>query len=126
MLASNSPPPYIPAMLRTLSGRLISAILVLFCVGGGGGLPLLDGLLFHELSQTADSTGSHYESSAACHADGCAVRSTAQPARFAPSFGANGWVSSSPERQPLVPSFPACLVESLSGRPLSRAPPCFG
>ena len=113
-------------MLRAFAGRLISACLVLFCIAGGGGLPLLDGLLFHELNQATDSTRSHYESTAACHADGCAVRSTAQPARFAPAFGTERLVSSSPDTRSFVPHFPARLAESLPGRPLSRAPPFFG
>ena len=112
-------------MVRAPLGRLISACLILLFSSGGGRLPLVDGLVFHDRDRGAEVSGSHFESTSACHADGCSIRSTAQPARFAPALLPDAWRSLSPETRFSDLSFPAPLAESLSGRPLSRAPPLF-
>ena len=113
-------------MVRAPLGRLISACLIVLFTSGGGRLPLVDGLIFHSRDRGTETSGSHFESSSACHADGCAIHSTAHATRFAPALLLNAWRSLSPETRYSEPSFPAPLAESRPGRPLSRAPPLFG
>ena len=111
-------------MLRAALRRLCSTALMLVVAGGGGGLPLIDGLFYHSNDQ--DGLRAHYESASGCHADRCALRSTAHESRGLP-------VLLPPVQALIVPPSPLALRQTeplgsrlLSGRPLSRAPPLFG
>ena len=102
--------------------RLFSAILGLMMAGGGGSLPILDGLLFHSRA-AVDTSQAHYETSGNCHSDGCTIRSTAHQARFAPSVAAAGPQLREAESGIVPRTTPAPFTLSLNGQPLSRAPP---
>ena len=110
-------------MRRGLLGRLFSAMLMLVMASGGGSLPTLDGLLFHSRERAADASQAHWETTSGCHSDGCTIRSTAHQARFAPSVGAAGPQLREAEARVASRAFPAPLALSLTGQPLSRAPP---
>ena len=84
-------------MVRTLFSRLASAVLIVSVSSGGGGLPVLDGLIFHTRGQAADALRPHYEATGGCHADGCAIRSTAHQTRFTAGLRPVGPVSAAPE-----------------------------
>lgn len=114
-------------MLRALVfPRLVSAALIVMISSGGGGLPVLDGLIFHTRGRAAEALRPHYEATGGCHADGCAIRSTAHLARCTPSLGTAGLVISPPEMWISVWLSPTPLSNSPFGQPLSRAPPLFG
>jgi hypothetical protein len=102
---------------------LCSAFLILCFTGGGGGLPLLDGVIFHSRDQGTEILRPHFEASSACHADGCTVRSIAQQARYAPVWIPVARILPLSEIADLTRYFPAFLAEPLQGQPLSRAPP---
>jgi hypothetical protein len=113
-------------MFRSLLTRLFSATLILLISGGGGGLPVVDGLVFHSRDGAPETVRSHYEANAGCHADGCAIRSTASLPPLGPAFDPVARISSAAE-QCLVPQvFTVLLSHPLSGQPLSRAPPLLG
>ena len=66
-------------MVRCLVRRMVSAALLLVVGAGGGGLPMLDTLVFHDPDRLAEAFRAHYEASSSCHSDGCSIRSEAQP-----------------------------------------------
>ncbi len=68
-------------MLRTLARWLISVTLTVLVSGGGAGLPALDGLLYHRHAGGAEALRPHYEATSGCHADRCAIFSTASQSR---------------------------------------------
>ncbi len=109
-------------MQKGLWSRLFSATLMLMMAGGGGSLPILDGLLFHR-DRAADVSQAHYETTGSCHSDGCTIRSTAHQARFAPSVAVPGPQLREAESRitPRITQVP--FPFSQSGQPLSRAPP---
>ena len=113
-------------MARALVRRLLAGALIFMISAGGSGLPVLDALIYHSRGPTPQDWQTHYEANGGCHADGCAIKSTAQHARFAPGIGTPN------ERAPSVDVAPAPLapLAALSnapfGQPLSRAPPFLG
>ena len=113
-------------MLRAWCSRLISAGSILLIGMGGGSLPVVDELLFHSRGSAQESTRAHFEATSGCHADGCAVSSTAQQAGFAPALGTPVRRELSPELAALPPGLPPLLSKAPIGQPLSRAPPYFG
>jgi len=113
-------------MLRSLLTRLFSATLILLISGGGGGLPVVDGLVFHSRDGAPETVRSHYEANAGCHADGCAIRATAHLSRLAPVVDPVGRISAAAELSTTSRILPLLHSQPLSGQPLSRAPPLFG
>ena len=113
-------------MFRGLLTRLFSATLILLISGGGGGLPVLDGLIFHSLDRAPQALRPHYEVTGGCHSDGCAIRSTAHLSRLAPAVAPVGRISVAPEYLVASRILPVPHSQPLSGQPLSRAPPLFG
>lgn len=113
-------------MRRTLLSRLFSATLILLISGGGGGLPVVDGLIFHSRDRAAEALHPHFEANGGCHSDGCAIRSTAHHTRYAAAIAAVGPLVLVPQFRPTQPSVAAPRADSLPGQPLSRAPPHFG
>jgi hypothetical protein len=110
-------------MVRSLVRRLVASALLFVVGAGGGGLPILDTLVFHGPDRLAEAARPHYEaSSASCHADGCSVRSLAQSRVLG-----DGWTTvrivtpaeSSIDVEPAEPDF----AVSVSHPYLSRAPP---
>lgn len=110
-------------MRRSLLSRLFSATLILMIGGGGGGLPVIDGLFFHGRDRAPEAPLAHYEANAGCHADGCAIRSTAHHTRLAPAVAAVGPLVSAPVAPPAERLLVTPRSVSLVGQPLSRAPP---
>ena len=113
-------------MLRTWLSRILATFLIVTISGGGSGLPVFDALIYHSGAQSTDDWRSHFESSSGCHADGCAIKSTAQHARYAPGIGAPRELAPNvgPASVPLT--LPALLSRAPLGQPLSRAPPFLG
>ncbi len=110
-------------MLRLLLSRLLATALVLSIGAGGGGLPMVDALIFHSSGQGPELFRPHYEATSGCHADGCAIRSSAQQSRFVLGL-APAVVSSIPpavSRAPSIPSDPP--FARFVTHTLSRAPP---
>jgi len=112
-------------MLRSLLRRLAATGLLLLMGAGGGGLPVLDATLFHSLSERSEPFRAHYEATSGCHADGCALRSTAQESRFAPVLPATGLAVPAPETEVTPPVLQPVPLASQILRHLSRAPPAF-
>src|SRR5690242_2812504 len=69
-------------MARGFLRRLLAITLIFMISAGGSGLPVLDALIYHSRDSTPQDWQTHYEANSGCHADGCAIRSTAQQARF--------------------------------------------
>ena len=112
-------------MIRSLLTRLFSATLILLISSGGGGLPVLDGLIFHSRGRALEALRPHYEKTG-CHADGCAIRATAHLSRLAPVVDPVGRISAAAELSTTSRILPLLHSQPLSGQPLSRAPPLFG
>ncbi len=113
-------------MARAFLRRLL-AISLIFTIGAGGsGMPVLDALIFHSRGVSAEAWRAHYEANSGCHADGCAIKSTAQHARFAPGIDTPSEFAPSvgEASAPFAP--PASLSNAPFGQPLSRAPPFLG
>jgi len=104
---------------------LCSAFLILCFTGGGGGLPVLDGVIFHGRDQGTEILRSHFEATSGCHADGCTVRSVAQQARYAPVWIPVARILPLFQFAELTRYAPPALAEPLRGQPLSRAPPRY-
>jgi hypothetical protein len=113
-------------MIRALLRRVFSVVLIVLASGGGGGLPVLDGLLFHSRDHGADAQRPHYEATSGCHADRCAIRSTAHESRFLASLPLVDKDASVPGAS--APPRPSRFLRGNppAGQPLSRAPPSFG
>jgi len=110
-------------MARAFLRRLLAIALIFMISAGGGGLPVLDGLIYHSRGATPQDWQTHYEASSGCHADGCAIRSTAQQARFTAVIESRGLVVLAPESWMPERVHPAPFSNSPFGQPLSRAPP---
>src|SRR6185436_1973767 len=66
-------------MARSLVRRLVASAMLLMVAVGGGGMPVLDVLVFHGPTRLSESLQSHYEAGSGCHADGCSIRADAAP-----------------------------------------------
>jgi hypothetical protein len=110
-------------MLRTLARGLLSASLIGLVGGGGGGLPALDVLLYHRSFGAAEAARPHYEATSGCHADRCAIFSTASQSRSVLGVPVAG-VSAAPsgEAAPL-PTRAALHASVPPPHYFSRAPP---
>lgn len=117
---------YIPVVIRALFTRLFSASLIGLIVAGGGGLPVLDGVLFHNRERAADALRPHFETTSGCHSDGCAIRTTAHQVRLAAVPGGASIRTADPDRWELPGHLPEPFTQTPSGQPLSRAPPRLG
>jgi len=106
-----------------MSRRVLSAFLIALVMSGGGGLPVLDGLVFHSRDLAGQNLGSHYEAGDGCHADGCAVRSTAMHARFAPPGHVPTDILVESGRSVPVPVSSVAPSSYFPRQPHSRAPP---
>jgi len=110
-------------MVRGLLCRLVSILLLAVVAVGGGRLPTVDALVFHEAVANAEIFRSHFEASSACHADGCSVRSIAHESRLSPSLGTPALKVAAPGDEVLTPAIPAPRSALPSSSHLSRAPP---
>jgi hypothetical protein len=110
-------------MVRRLLGRSISLLLLAIVAVGGGRLPMVDALAFHEAVANPEVFRSHFEASSACHDDGCSVRSNAHESRFTASLGTPALTSTVPDDAvfPLAASAPP--PAPVTSNQLSRAPP---
>ncbi len=110
-------------MVRHLFRRLASAGLLLFVLGGGGSLPVVDSLLLHRGGAEGETQHGHYEADSGCHLDGCATHSTAAYSKSLPEIAAGpvqaGPTGRSPEAVPYASPDPLAPLSSH----LSRAPP---
>ena len=110
-------------MPERLVSRLLSAIFILLMSGGGGDLPALDGLFFHSRDVVPATVASHVEVAGSCHADQCAIRSTAQHPRLTSIVTGSAIEWTEPDRVVATP----VRLELRSGpslcQPFSRAPP---
>ena len=113
-------------MLRGPLFRLLALPLIALILSGGGGFPVLDGVIFHSQDRGPDSLRPHYEATSGCHADVCAVRSTAHLARLIPTVPAALELLFTPEHAGPGLRAPVLLASPLTGQPHSRAPPLFG
>src|SRR5258706_6880767 len=59
-------------MRRHWANRLLAFLLIVMITGGGGGLPVLDALIYHSRGSAPEDWRAHYEANSGCHADGCA------------------------------------------------------
>src|SRR6185436_4961533 len=71
-------------MLGLLVRRVVSLFLLAIVAVGGGRLPTIDALVFHDSVEGSGSLGSHFEAGSGCHEDGCSVRSVAHESRLPP------------------------------------------
>ena len=110
-------------MVRRLLGRATSLLLLAIVAVGGGRLPTVDALAFHEAVANPEAFRSHFEASSACHDDGCSVRSNAHESRFSPSLGTPALTSAAPDDAFLLPAVPALPPAPVTSSQLSRAPP---
>lgn len=110
-------------MVRDLLGRLVSLLLLAIVAAGGGRLPMVDALVFHETVANPEIFRSHFEASSGCHDDGCSVRSVAHETRLNSSLAAPGLKASAPEADVPHSAPPAPPRASPSTSHLSRAPP---
>ena len=110
-------------MGKQLVRRLVSLLLLAIVATGGGRLPFVDALAFHESVANPDSFQSHFEASSACHDDGCSVRSEAYATRLNPSIGAPALSEVPPDDFRATPSVSAPPQSPTFASHLSRAPP---
>lgn len=110
-------------MSGTLVRRVVSVLLLALVAGGGGTLPTVDALIFHETLADSAALGSHFEAGSDCHDDGCSVRSVAHESRLTPLLGTPALRTTPPEAAILlpVPVFAARMLLASSHR--CRAPP---
>lgn len=113
-------------MARALIRRLLAVSLIFMISAGGSGLPVLDAVIYHSRGSAAQDWQTHYEANGGCHADGCAIKSTAQHARFAPGIGTPSELAPSVDVAPAPLALPVALSNAPFGQPLSRAPPFLG
>ena len=110
-------------MVKRLLGRSISLFLVALVAAGGGRLPTVDALAFHEADANTEEFRSHFEASSECHDDGCSVRSNAHESRFSPSLGTPALTIAAPDDAVLRPALPVPPPAPVTSSQLSRAPP---
>ena len=110
-------------MARDFVRRLVSVLLLALVAAGGGRLPMVDALVFHETVANPEVFRSHFEASSACHNDGCSVRSVAHETRLNSSLATPSFTASAPEADvsSFAPSDPPAAAPLTSH--LSRAPP---
>jgi hypothetical protein len=113
-------------MARAMVRRLLAGALIFMISAGGSGLPVLDALIYHSRGPTPQDWQTHYEANGGCHADGCAIKSTAQHARFATGIGTPSEFAPSIGEAPAPLAPLAALSNAPFGQPLSRAPPFLG
>ena len=109
-------------MVMLLVRRLVASATLFLVAVGGGGMPVLDGLVFHGPSRLAESLRSHYEASSACHGDVCSIRSDAQP-RTPGDLPPQGLAVVALEQPEPVPCGESIPSSAISLQYLSRAPP---
>ena len=110
-------------MARDFVRRVISVLLLAVVAVGGGRLPTIDALVFHEAIANPETFRSHFEASSACHEDGCSVRSVAHESRLFPTLGTPAVMADAPENESLAPALPAPPPTPTPSSHLSRAPP---
>lgn len=110
-------------MVRCLLGRSFSVLLLVIVAVGGGRLPTVDALVFHEGVDNPSALQSHFEASSACHDDGCSVRSVAHESRLSTWLGTPALKSTAPDDTVLPPFVPALPPVPAGTSQLSRAPP---
>jgi hypothetical protein len=93
--------------------RLARGLFIVLMSSGGGELPALDALLFHGGRSVAVTERTHFETSAGCHADQCAIRATAHHPPVTPTVVVSALELSEP---------PAIVPSSNPARPLSAFP----
>lgn len=109
-------------MVRDLFRRLASLFLFALVAVGGGSMPVVDALAFHETTGASDFTA-HFEASSGCHADGCSVRTVSNASRFVADLVPTAPVGAPVEfSAPLAPALVATSAITPSTY-LSRAPP---
>ena len=113
-------------MRRPWTDRLLALLLIVMITGGGGGLPVLDALIYHSRGSATEDWRAHYEANSGCHADGCAIKSTAQHARSATGVGTPRELAPSVDLALSALNLPSLRSRAPHGQPLSRAPPSFG
>ena len=113
-------------MRRGLISRLLSPALMVLILSGGGGLPVLDGLIFHSRDRAPEAQLPHYEATSGHHADGCAVHSTAHQARLAGTLGPDFKVFTLPALESTPRPTPLRCARIPTGQLHSRGPPLFG
>ena len=104
-------------------GRLGAILLIALVAMGGGRLPTVDALVFHETVADQGSLGAHFEASSACHDDGCSVRSVAHDSRLTPDLVSPPPIGVLPESAVLLPASSWTPRGPLTPSNLSRAPP---
>lgn len=103
--------------------RVMSLLLLALVAGGGGTLPTVDALLFHETLADSATLGSHFEAGSDCHDDGCSVRSVAHESRLTPRLGTPALRTAPPEAALLLP-VPVIAARTFpASTHFSRAPP---
>jgi hypothetical protein len=110
-------------MVRDCFRGLLSALLLAMVAAGGGRLPMVDALVFHEGVANPELFRSHFEASSGCHDDGCSVRSVAQESRLNSSLATPALRACAPEAEILPPATPAPPPAPTCTSHLSRAPP---
>ncbi len=110
-------------MIRMLARRVVSLLLLAVVAVGGGRLPTVDALVFHEAVANPETFRSHFEASSACHEDGCSVRSVPHESRLTSSLATPAVKAAAPEDDVPPPGIPAPPPTPTSTSHLSRAPP---
>ncbi len=110
-------------MARALLRRVVSLLLLAVVAVGGGRLPTVDALVFHEAVANPETFRSHFEASSACHDDGCSVRSVAHESRLTPSLATPAMTAAAPKDVVLPPATPDLPPAPPASTNLSRAPP---
>jgi len=110
-------------MTRELVRRLFSTALAVLSLSGGGGLSVLDTIVFHVKDRQLETFRPHYEASDGCHVERCVVRSTASDTRWSPEPPVRLSIAASVAE--LAPRWsPAVLLpQSPTSTLHSRAPP---
>ena len=109
-------------MVWSLVCRLLASAMLCVVAVGGGGMPVLDALVFHGPSRLVESFRPHYETSSSCHGDGCSIRSDASPRVLGDSAPQAPAIVTVEQLEP-IPVGESVHSSTISLRYLSRAPP---
>ena len=107
----------------TWPSRLVGLVLLALLLGGGAGLPVVDGLLYHAAVH-AEPDGPHLEAAdrAVCHAENCALNVLPATRSGASAERAERGTASTPAPEAwTVPAAPRSASLRLPRQP--RAPP---